>query len=462
MVTQPPRVKEVAAKPPRVATPTGSPPNNINDDFANRYNIIENVPELKLIQSHPNKDDDDDEEEQVHPQISTQEEQADAPARNTRSQHRTLTQEVIYSCMDITSTPATPRQLASRKFPMKLLCEIAGAVLDGSTGELLEYRHLRINPRYRQVWGKSFGNEIGRLAQGMPNRVKGTDTMFFIDEKNIPRDRRGDVTYGRIVCDVREGKAEKNRTRLTVGGNRINYPGDVGTPTACLLTVKLLVNSVVSTAGAEFMILDIKNFYLNTPLARYEYLRLKLTNLPEDVIEEYGLKEKETKDGYVYVEIRKGMYGLPQAGLLAQELLEQRLGKQGYTQSKVTPGFWTHSWRPISFTLVVDDFGVKYVGKDHADHLVRVLKEHYEISEDWEGTKYIGLTFDWDYSKRQVHVSMPGYRDMALTRFKHQTPKRKQDQPYKHVIPNYGTKIQFALGPDGTALLDNDGKKIVQ
>ena len=64
---------------------------------------------------------------------------------------------------------------------MKLLCKIAGAVLDASTGELLEYRNLRINPQYRQVWGKSFGNEIGRLAQGMPNRVDGTDTMFFID-----------------------------------------------------------------------------------------------------------------------------------------------------------------------------------------------------------------------------------------------------------------------------------------
>ena len=105
-------------------------------------------------------------------------------------------QEVIYSCMDITSTPATPRQLASGKFPMKLLCEISGDVLDASTGELLDYRHLRINPQYRQVWGKSFGNEIGRLAQGMPNRVDGTDTMFFIDENKIPKNRRGDATYG--------------------------------------------------------------------------------------------------------------------------------------------------------------------------------------------------------------------------------------------------------------------------
>ena len=74
-------------------------------------------------------------------------------------------------------------------------------------------------------------------------------------------------------------------------------------------------------------------------MARYEYLRLKLSNLPEYVIEQYGLKDKTTSEGYIYVDIRKGMYGLPQAGLLAQELLEQILQKQGYTQSKVTPGF---------------------------------------------------------------------------------------------------------------------------
>ena len=109
--------------------------------------------------------------------------------------------------MNITSTPATPKNLASRKFPMKILCEIVGAVLDGSTGELLKYWHLRINPKYRQVWGKSFGDEIGRLAQGMPNQVDGTDTMFFIDENKTPKNCRRDITYERIICDVREGKA---------------------------------------------------------------------------------------------------------------------------------------------------------------------------------------------------------------------------------------------------------------
>ena len=97
--------------------------------------------------------------------------------------------------------------------------------------------------------------------------------------------KRKDVTYRRFVCDVREGKKEKNRTRLMVGTDRINYPGDVSRPTSCLLTVKLLVNSVISTEGSEFMTLDIIIFSLNTPLAQYEYLRLKLSNFSDDVIE---------------------------------------------------------------------------------------------------------------------------------------------------------------------------------
>ena len=134
-------------------------------------------------------------------------------------------------------------------------------------------------------------------------------------------------------------------------------------PITCFLPVKLLVNGMVSTAGANFMTLDIFKKNLNTPLARYEYLKLKLSNLPEDVIEQYGLKYKTASEAYVYVEIRKGIYGLPQEGLLAQELLEQRLQKQGYTQSKVTPDSWTHAWQPITFTLVIDDFGIKNFGK---------------------------------------------------------------------------------------------------
>ena len=82
------------------------------------------------------------------------------------------------------------------------------------------------------------------------------------------------------------------------------------------------------------------------------------------------------------------MYSLPHAGFIAQKLLEELLEKHGYRQSDKTPGFWKHDTQPIRFTLIVDDFGVKYVGKKHADHPINVLKKHYTVVEDWEGEKY--------------------------------------------------------------------------
>jgi hypothetical protein len=70
-----------------------------------------------------------------------------------------------------------------------------------------------------------------------------------------------------------------NRTRLVAGGNRVHYPGNAGTPTANLLTIKLLINSTISTTGAKFMTMDTKDFYLNTPMAQYEYMQLKLSGM---------------------------------------------------------------------------------------------------------------------------------------------------------------------------------------
>ena len=100
-----------------------------------------------------------------------------------------------------------------------------------------------------------------------------------------------------------------------------------------------------------------------------------MNELPDDIIEEYDLKDEATTDGFIFVEVRKGIYGLPQAGILAEKLLKEQLCAHGYQQSKVTPVFWTHDTRPISFTLVVDNFGVKYIGKEHVEHLIIVLKK---------------------------------------------------------------------------------------
>ena len=118
-------------------------------------------------------------------------------------------------------------------------------------------------------------------------------------------------------------KGDPYCTRLTVGGNLIVYPGDCGTPTVDLLTVKLLLNSVISTPDSKFMTIDINDFYLNTPMDRFEYMKLKLSNPPEDFVTLYNLVSKVDRNGFVYLKIRRGMYGLPQAGILSQQLLEK-------------------------------------------------------------------------------------------------------------------------------------------
>jgi hypothetical protein len=104
--------------------------------------------------------------------------------------------------------------------------------------------------------------------------------------------------------------------------------------------VKLMLNSIISTPNAKFMIIDLKEFYLNTSMSQYEYFRMKLELFPQDVINEYGLQNKIDTDSNVFCQVERGMYGLPQAKILPQELLPKQLLKAGYIQSAVTPGFW--------------------------------------------------------------------------------------------------------------------------
>ena len=123
--------------------------------------------------------------------------------------------------------------------------------------------------------------------------------------------------------------------------------------------------------------------------------------------------------GSIHIQANRGMYGLSQDGLLENELLEKKINTRGYRQSKLVPGIWTHDWRPVQFTLVVDNFGVKYVGEEHAIHLKNTIEENYTVAKEWEGQRYIGITLDWDYKRRQVHLPMPNYVTKALKKFKH-------------------------------------------
>ena len=102
--------------------------------------------------------------------------------------------------------------------------------------------------------------------------------------------------------------------------------------------------------------------------------------------------QNKEKNDYVYWQIARGVYGLSQAGILANKLLEERLAVQDHYKLPHTPGLSTHKTRAIWFTLTVDDFGVKYIDRKHAKHLMSVLKEHCKMDEDWEGDSYCGIT----------------------------------------------------------------------
>jgi hypothetical protein len=120
----------------------------------------------------------------------------------------------------------------------------ANAVTHPVTGKEMEYSALMKDPRQQPLWTRGFGNECGRLFQGIRD-IPGTYTCFFTEVKNIPNDRK--ITYGKIVCDYKPHKEEKERVRLTVGGERLDYSGDVATSTADITTFKILINSTLST-----------------------------------------------------------------------------------------------------------------------------------------------------------------------------------------------------------------------
>jgi hypothetical protein len=120
--------------------------------------------------------------------------------------------------------------------------------------------------------------------------------VFFIEIKNITKDRQ--ITYGKIVCDYKPHKKEKERVRLTVGGDRLDYSGEVATSTADITTFKILINSTLSTKEVEMMLMDIKKYYLGTPLPRYEYMRMLLSRFPEEIVNTYNLRELAV-DGWV-------------------------------------------------------------------------------------------------------------------------------------------------------------------
>ena len=294
--------------------------------------------------------------------------------------------------------------------------------------------------KYQDTWPTSLANELGRLVQGIRD-VPGTNTIFLILKSDIPKDRRKEVTYVQIVVSYRPQKTEKNKSRLVVGGDRLMCLFDVITPTCDLPTIKILWNYVLSTPGDMFFTLYLENFYIGTPMALAQYMRLPIKIIPQEIIDIYNLNDI-VEDGWVYVKIVKGMYGLPEAVKKSNDLFKKLLDEAGYYPIQFTTEMWRHVWRPITFTLVVDDFGIKFEGDIHANHLVKTLIKRYNVTTDWKGGLFVVIKLKWDYKKLTLYIRIPTFIPTALHKYQHPKPTKPQHVPVKAVHIQYGAKIQ--------------------
>jgi hypothetical protein len=211
------------------------------------------------------------------------------------------------------------------------------------------------------------------------------------------------------------------------------------------MTSKLHWNSIHSTQQAKYMCLDLKTFYFSAP--RYKYMRIPICMFPAWIVAQYGLLHKVIK-GHIYLKMQRAVWGLPQAGTLANKLLCKQLDPHGYNKCKQMPGLWKHKTRHISFTLVVDNFGVNYVSKDDVNHLIKFLKQKYKLTEDWDGNLYCGIKLNWNYNDCALDISMPGYIIKQLKKYNHTMPAKPQHCLYTPQPRQYGSNAQCLLPLD--------------
>jgi hypothetical protein len=176
---------------------------------------------------------------------------------------------------------------------------------------------------------------IGK-ARRPEDQIKGMNSMRFINKQQVPKGKI--ITYARFVADECPQKDEPNQMQLTAGGDQLPYDGKKSTETAGLETTKILSNSIISTPEAKFACFDISNMYLNTKLPSPEYMRVHISMIPQEVIDEYDVSQYVDKKGYAYVKITGAIYGLAQSGYLANQDLIKNLAPFGYYPSKRTPG----------------------------------------------------------------------------------------------------------------------------
>ena len=182
--------------------------------------------------------------------------------------------------------------------------------------------------------------------------------------------------------------------------------------------------------------------YLMSDLVDSENVKFNCNLISQRIINHYKL-DTVVDNRFVYAKINKAWYRLKQSGKIAHDDLVKHLNKHDYVQADHTDGSFVHKLRDISFTLVVDNFGMKYTNKDDVNHLISIIRSKYKSKVDFDAKQYIGIHLKWDYIKRQVICFMDGYVRNALEKLKHiLIAQHHYTRSYIERL-DYGAKVQY-------------------
>ena len=173
---------------------------------------------------------------------------------------------------------------------------ISGKMYNPVTGRAETIDSLLVGPD-SSIWTTSLTNELGRCSQGISKsrsaatKIAGTQTIFFIKPNQVPAGRK--VTYANFVCTMRPNKSEVYRIRMTVGGDRLDAYQDVRSPAVGITDTKIHLNSTISDAhkGARYCTADLKDFFLNSTMHVYQYMRLHRRYVTKEILDEYAMTD---------------------------------------------------------------------------------------------------------------------------------------------------------------------------
>jgi hypothetical protein len=295
----------------------------------------------------------------------------------------------------------------------------------------------------RHHWERAADEEWDRL-------ITETGTLTFVP--SVPTGEK--ATYYNPQLKVKHNPDPIYRVRGAVGGDRVTYDGETAAQTAAMSTVKILFNAIASEK-AKALCLEIKDFYLGTPMAKPVYVNILLRQISITAQKKHGIYDPaadQDRDS-VYARADKTIYGLPQAGLLSQQRLVGHLADHGYLPCEHTPCLFRHRTRDVTFALVVDDFAVKYQREEDAEHFLATLRILYQIKVDHAFKKFVGFAITYDPIASTCGISMPGYVEQALRRFKVTKKTASTNSPVTYTPPVYGRAQQQFAAVDESRIL---------